>query len=312
VKTFLTLLRREWWEHRGGFLWAPAALLGVIVLIALLPLLGADVRLSFSIERHTGEHVERAAGELEGGVLALFDVSGWPDSEAAARSERIRYLLARPFMLLHLLVAGFVLLGALHDERRDRSVLFYRSLPVSDTQTVLSKLVLAVWVAPLITIAAILIAQIALLSTFSISAWLRGAAGIGAAWQQAGLGGAAVEMLTGYLLQGLWALPVYAWLLLVSAAVPWAPAVWALLAPLLLVVLEFVLLDSGGLFRAISEHLSLRALPRPGPWFGGAGGGIGLSEQRALLFDPQLWLGMVVGAAFLAGAVACRRRNADL
>jgi ABC-2 type transport system permease protein len=312
MKTFATLLRREWWEHRAGFFWAPAAILAMVVLIALLPLLGAQATLTITQERHSGTHTEHAVRQWDQSLLALLDVAGWPAEQVAERSAQLRHLVAQPFVLTHLLVALFVLLGALHDERRDRSVLFYKSLPVSDGHTVLSKLVLAVWVAPLVTIAAIVLAQAALLGMFSLMAWLEGRPGIDVVWQQAGLLGGTLELLVGYLLQGFWTLPIYAWLLLVSAAVPRAPFVWAALVPLLLIVLDFVLLDSGTVYTAISDHLSFHALPRPPPLFASSGPAVGLPEQGALLLAPQLWLGVIIGAAFLSGAIWFRRRNAEL
>jgi ABC-2 type transport system permease protein len=312
MNAFVALLQREWWEHRAGFFWAPLAILAIVVLIAVLSLLGGEASVSISYERHSGSHTEQAVRQWNQGLMALLESSGLTGDQSADRSAQLRYLLAQPFVLTHLLVAVFMLLGALHDERRDRSVLFYKSLPVSDAQTVLSKLVLAVWIAPMATIAAIVLAQLSLLSLFSLGAALQGAPGAGLAWRQAGVPGGALELFVGYLLQGLWTLPVYAWLLLVSAAAPRVPFLWATLIPLLLVALESVLLGGRRLYGAIGDHLSLRALPRPPPLFGEGGPAVGLAEQLALLGHAQLWLGVALGAVFLAGATWLRRRNAEL
>ena len=314
MKPFVTLLKREWWEHRAGFLWTPLALLGVFLLVALLSLAGSgEGSLTFSFERSQGTHTERQLHQWDQGVLGLLDVSGWTAEQIAERSAQFRHLVARPFLLAHLLVAIFVLLGALHDERKDRSVLFYKSLPVSDGQTVASKLVLAVWIAPLATIAAIVATQLALLLLMSLTGALQGTAGVSTLWLHGGLLGGALELLVGYLLHGLWALPVYAWLLRVSAAATRAPFLWAALIPLMLVVVESAVLGSAKLRAAIVDHLAFRALPRPPSWLGGDGDvAIGLAEQLALLLQIELWLGLAVAAAFLVGATWFRRRNAEL
>ncbi|MFU8817365.1 MAG: hypothetical protein ACNA7W_18610 [Pseudomonadales bacterium] len=313
MKPFVALVRREWWEHQAGFLWTPLVICGLMVLIALPLLAGGEADVSVSFERQQGTHTERQLHQWDQGLLGLLDVSAWSSQQIAERSAQSRHLVARPFQLVHLLVAIFVLLGALHDERKDRSVLFYKSLPISDGQTVASKLVLAVWVAPLVTVAAVVFTQLALLLMISAAGAMRGASGVASLWQQAGLLRGALELLFGYLLQGLWTLPVYAWLLLVSAAAPRVPLLWAALIPLLLVVLEAALLGSATLRAAIVDHLAFRALPRPPPWFGGEGqAGVGLPEQLALLLQGELWLGLAIAVGFLAATVWFRQRNAEL
>ena len=138
-------------------------------------------------------------------------------------------------------------LGALHDDRKDRTVLFWKSVPVTDVETVLSKLITAVWVAPAATIAMILAAQVFLLTVISGLVATRETLSIWPIWANSGLFTGLVELLVGYLIQGLWALPLYGWLLFISAAVNRLPFLWALLAPAALVALEALVgLTSGG------------------------------------------------------------------
>src|SRR5688500_3753928 len=53
-----------------------------------------------------------------------------------------------PIMLTTLIIAFFYGLDALHGERRDRSILFWKSLPVSDRTPVLSKVLVMMAVLP--------------------------------------------------------------------------------------------------------------------------------------------------------------------
>ena len=266
TRTWLTLLRREWWEHRGGFFWAPLAVLGLVLLAATLVLGAAssqDATLRVETQEQHGADSATRSFEWQGGLVGLLDFSQWTPSELEGRAARFRAVIAQPFVIVHFLVAVFVLLGSLHDDRRDRSVLFWKSMPVSDTETVASKLIFAVWVAPLVSIAAILLAQLGTLTLLTVFGQSAGAGGVGKLWLHAGLPGGTLTLLSGYLVQGLWALPVYAWLLLVSAAAPKVPFVWALLVPLGLVVLESVALGTDTFRHWIEAHLRFAALPRP-------------------------------------------------
>jgi len=321
-RRWLTLLRREWWEHRGGFLLAPLAVLVVVLLGATLVLGAAssqETTLRYETQEQHGADTSTRTFEWQGSLVGLLDFRQWSKPEFERRAARFRALIAQPFVIVHFLVAVFVLLGSLHDDRKDRSVLFWKSMPVGDVETVASKLVLAVWVAPLVTVTAILLAQLGTLGLLSVFGHAAGAGGVGQLWLHAGLPAGTLTLLTGYLVQGLWALPVYAWLLLVSAAAAKVPFVWALLVPAGLAALESVALGSAELWDWLNAHLRLAALPRPpgsllGTGFGDATAepGVGLPEQLALLFSAEMASGLAVAALLLAAAVHFRRRNNDL
>jgi len=316
MRLWMTLLRREWWEHRGGFLWTPLAILALVLLGAGLTLSLAssnEAQLSYQIEEQAGADSASRAFEWRGNLLELLDFSQWSTPVFSRRAAQFRAFVAQPFILAHFLVAVFVLLGTLHEDRKDRSVLFWKSMPVSDAETVFSKLILAVWVAPLVTIAAILLAQIGTLLLLTTAGLAADASGIGHTWMHAGIPNGAVTLITGYLVQGLWALPVYAWLLLVSAAAPKVPFVWALLVPMGLSALESIALGSSALSSWIKAHLGFAALPRPESVDDGlVRPGVGLAEQISLLFSADMAIGLAAAAVLLAGAVRFRARNNDL
>ncbi|KAB7762185.1 ABC transporter permease, partial [Xanthomonas maliensis] len=135
-RTFLWLLKREYWEHRGGFVWAQVITGGIAVFFALL---GAVIGAVNARNQLSG--VDFNAGDLSGYTRTLGQVG---DGLLLGGIGIASVVLA--------FVVFFYALGSLYDDRRDRSVLFWKSLPVSDVQTVLSKAAWALLLAPLISI----------------------------------------------------------------------------------------------------------------------------------------------------------------
>ncbi|MCY3792848.1 MAG: hypothetical protein OXG51_00560 [Gammaproteobacteria bacterium] len=320
---FIGLCRREWLEHRGGFLWAPASVAAVIVVaVALVLIVGqlnlARVDLDLDISEAPGSNTEiridgedTSIGGLVDGWLAHHE---WTDEALSTHLAALRRGVAEPFHYVYFIVLVFVLLGALYDDRKDRTVLFWKSVPVTDTETVLSKLVTAVWVAPAATIAMVLAVQVFLLTVISGLAATRETLGIWSIWANSGLFIGLVELLAGYLIQGLWALPVTGWLLFISAAVNRGPFLWALFAPAALLVLEALVGLTSAVRDFIHDHLAFRALPRARPSDEDAleHGVTGLGDSIGLLVTVELWMGIAVGAAFLAGAVHLRRTKNEI
>ncbi|MYF11801.1 MAG: hypothetical protein F4229_12600, partial [Gammaproteobacteria bacterium] len=228
MNSFVGLCRREWLEHRGGFLWAPTSVGAVIVVAVVLVLIVgqldmARVDLDLDLSEAAGSDMEvRIEGE-DTSILDLVNVwlttHEWTDQALSAHLSGLLRGIAEPFHYVYFIVLVFVLLGALHDDRKDRTVLFWKSMPVTDAETVLSKLVTAVWVAPAATIAMILAVQVFLLTVISGLVATRETLSIWPIWANSGLFIGLVELLVGYLIQGLWALPLYGWLVVGSAGV---------------------------------------------------------------------------------------------
>lgn len=319
MQTMLALLKREWHEHLVGFAWGPAAVLAVVVLmtclaVALAGFGSAEIHYSSDTYDETGHR--RREVEIDDSFTTLsrfIDYGSWSDAELGENTERFRIAVARPFEFTYLLIAVFVLLGSLYEERRDRSVLFWKSMPVTDTESVLSKLIAAAWLAPVAVIAAIVLAQVFLMLVLSSLIWSEALGGVGRLWWHSGLLQGVVELVVGYAVQGLWALPLYAWLLTVSAAVPRVPFVWAVAAPLLAMVVERVAFGTETIRAFVVTHAELVALPNTDRVENGIRKtAVGLPEQFDLLFSGQMWLGLAVGALLLWLAVYFRRRNNDL
>jgi len=196
---------------------------------------------------------------------------------------------------------------ALYSERRDRSILFWKSLPVSDLTTVLSKASIPLVVLPLIAFALSLAVQVALVLITAVLP-VRGV-GAGSLGTRPPLFEMWLVMLYGLTVHALWHAPLYGWLLLVSGWARRTPFLWAVLPPLALGVVErmaFQTTHFGSLMRyrvmgAMKEAFVLEP--------GNKGHITRLTQLDPLGFlgAPGLWIGLVAAAAFLAAATRLRR-----
>ena len=213
---FAGLLRREWLEHSSAFLWAPASVLAVMLLASVSILLGGDVMTDVSSAERQELHERLGKGAQESGpfealAAMTLDAAGSTDEELSSKLEALQHGIAEPFRYIFVIVAFFALIGCIYDERKDRSVLFWKSMPVSDASTVLSKIVFVLWLAPLATVAAILLAQFA--SVVLSSMFVESGMG-GRIWRLSGLWSNPFELLVFYGLYGLWLLPFASWAVL--------------------------------------------------------------------------------------------------
>jgi ABC-2 type transport system permease protein len=138
------LLRREFWEHKGGFFWAPAVAGGIFVLLSLM---GIIVGLVAARKIPDGATINTDSGsfQVNGMNLAMLtDNVSAEDLREIGNAIDVSLFMAASWPLIVLaFVVFFYCLGSLYDERKDRSVLFWKSLPVSDAETVLSKVLSA-------------------------------------------------------------------------------------------------------------------------------------------------------------------------
>src|SRR6266436_5111210 len=269
-------VQRELWENRSIYL-APLAVAAVVLFGFLIATIGRAMS--------TPDPARKAA------VLAE------PNSFAA--------MLA---MLTAFIVGMFYCLDALHGERRDRSILFWKSLPVSDLTTVLSKASIPLVVLPLLVFAIIVATQLIMLLV--ATAVLLGN-GVTAAtlWSQLPLFQMSLALLYGLTVIALWLAPIYGWLLLVSGWARRTTFLWAVLPPLALCVVEKIAFNTS----YFASLLKYRLIG----WFTQAfvfeaHGGVSADPLIQLtpgnfLSTPGLWIGLAFAAAFLAAAARLRR-----
>lgn len=225
VDKFKLLLRREFWENRGGFFWAPI-ITGIIACVfTLIGIIGGSALL----------YRAKSEGNIRWDDSGIITEAGTEATRQAIGGTGDVFFLMGVGLALAVLVfvVFFYSLGALYDERRDRSVLFWKSLPVSDSQTVLSKVTWALVLAPALSIGIGLLIGIVILLLMTVAFYLNGIPDAGSLLFDSHplkvlLG--VLSMLPVYL---FWALPTIGWLMLCSAWANRLPFLWAVLVPIL-------------------------------------------------------------------------------
>jgi len=224
-------------------------------------------------------------------------------------SVAMPYNVAAGFLIVTaFIVAGFYCLEALHTERRDRSILFWKSLPVSDLTTVLSKASIPLVVMPLIIFAVILATQIIML-LLSTAMLLGNGPSIAMLWARLPLLRMSLGLLYALPTIVLWHAPIYAWLLLVSGWARRAPFLWAVLPPVAISVVERIAFNTSHVASLLNYRL-----------FGWATQAFSFQRRGGVPIDPLaqvtpwtflstpgLWIGLTFAAIFLAVAVRLRR-----
>ena len=311
------LLQREFWEHKGAFFWAP-----VVVAAALVLLIGGGFVYGLLT-------TDMANIQIDGqNVVAI---QGIPHDMRSKLADIIAsgYLgAAAPLFVMLPVVVFFYCLAALYDDRRDRSILFWKSLPMSDQETVLSKVVTALLVAPMITIAVGVAASLLLLIIGLVGTAAKGLNLLAPVLSDINLYLSPLYLLAFLPLYILFALPTVGWLLMVSA---WARSkvfLWAVGTPLVaIVVLKWVDFIIGRFAnRSLNvdwfvEEVVARGLLGllPGIWLadldnsslaqmdGHLNGAILLAHSYSALASPGVWLGALAGAAMIFAAMRLRR-----
>jgi ABC-2 type transport system permease protein len=282
VQRFYWSVRRELWESRSIYV-AP-------LVVAALFMLGFLIS-TRSLPRK------------------FLELSALDPERQAARLALPFEIAAMAMIVISFIVGMFYCLGALHNERRDRSVLFWKSLPVSDLTVVLSKAFVPLAILPAVTFVVVLATHVIML-VWSTLVLLANDLSVTVLWTGVPLLQMDIVLLYGVVALALWHAPIYGWLLLVSGWARRAPFLWAVLPPAGLCLVEGVAFESSHVAHAIGARLTGFADQA----FDFNAPGVAVDPLRALdpvryLSSPDLWLGLVVTAGFLAAAVWLRRRR---
>jgi ABC-2 type transport system permease protein len=277
-------VRRELWEYRSIYI-APLAAAAVYLLGFLISL-------------------RRLPGKMRD--LAPLDPAGQ------------QHVIAMPYdfaaglmMAVALIVGVFYCLDTLHGERRDRSILFWKSLPVSDVTAVLAKASIPLVVLPLFAFSVTVVTQFIMLL---LSSAVLGANGISVASYWMHLAFFQTSVMLFYHLFTVHVLghaPFYAWFLLVSAWSRRAAFLWAFLPPLAIAFVEKIAFNTSYFGEMLLAQLSggTEAIPFPGRM--PIDPGMQLTPGYFLL-SPGLWIGLIITAVFLAAAVRLRRNRGPI
>ena len=296
VKPFYWSLRRELWENRSIYI-APLAVAGIILVSALIGFL-------------------RASGQFP--FHALVDV---PPGQFRIAGIAMYFSLAGILSVTAAIVGWFYCLDALSGERRERSILFWRSLPVSDVTTVLSKVLVGMGIVPLVTLIVGLALFLVLLLTASIVLMANGGGG-GQLLANAAIGESLFVHVYAAIAAILWGAPLYAWAIFVSSWARRAPFLWALMVPAGIALAEglafgtkhfltmissrwdggikYAFVESAQSLQAQEGDVKFDASQFPESF-------ISLMDPGRYLSQPGLWIGLIVAAAFIAAAIWMRR-----
>lgn len=272
-------VRRELWEYRSIYV-APLAAAAVSLFAFLISL----IRLP---------HKMRALSALD------------PTQQHRAIVMPF-HLAAALIMAAAVIVSVFYCLDALHGERRDRSILFWKSLPVSDLTTVLSKAIIPLVVIQLVAFAITFATQWIMLLLGSVVLLGSGLSLI-TLWTQLSLLPMSLMLLYHLLtIHSLWYAPIYSWLLLVSAWARRAAFLWAVLPWLAIFVVEKIAFNTSHFATMLGHHFMGGAEAVASPGMFPVDPGMHITPAK-FLSAPGLWIGLAISAAFLAGAVRLRR-----
>lgn len=289
-RTLLSLVHREFWEHRA--LWiAPSVVAALMVLGALI----ATVKYRLPDTDFSGDE------GLQPGMTMY----------AVAQSA-----VSTPLSVVTVIVLVFYLLDCLYAERRDRSILFWKSLPVSDGLTVTSKLLVAVVIVPLGVFALGLLLSLVFTGIWQLDAALGRVPAI-PGWDLGGWLQAELALLLCLVVAALWYAPCAAYLLVVSAWARRNPFLWMLLPPVAAVIVERVALGTHyfagfigyrlvGIWPKLFAHMQLHH----GRAFALASG-LDRLHLGAAFSDLDLWLGLLAAAALAYAATRIRRYRDD-
>jgi ABC-2 type transport system permease protein len=294
TKTMQVLIRREFWEHRS--LWITPLIVAGLLVLAAFPIHIGNVDL--------GAHAEDFARPQN--RLSLFTLMVWGQT--------------LPQYLIMTIVVSFYLMDCLYLERKDRSILFWKSLPVSDATTVISKLLTGLVVVPLGVYLTAMVAGVLFQTIWAIRVAFGSLPNVAVAWDTVAWLKVQALMLYGVIVCMLWFAPLAASLLLVSAWARKNVFLWTTLPPLIAIIIERVAFGT----RYTVHLLEYRTW---GIW-DALGVGVETPEDShgrivslAALFDNvsmgkaflniDLWLGLAVAAAFVFAAVRIRRYRDD-
>ncbi len=315
MNRLMALVKREFWENKGAFRTTPLVIGGIYIVLCLMFII-------------TFSHFDNEFQSLK--ELARFIAQ----QDIVLRSE-IMYaitisIIPSLFTLVLAIVVFFYLLGSLFDDRKDRSILFWKSLPASDTLTMASKLLAAMVLAPVIFWVVYVLTHIIIMLIFSVvvlslgeNPWtlLLGLGNPFKGWSM---------VLLSYLAQSVWALPLYGWLMLVSSFAPRMPLLFAILPPVVIAVLQiwieflqtFTLKNN--LFGVIGEWFAnsplIMSADDHGDEFAVAlgipltdtfGHEVTVANMFDRLFSINMLIGLAVAAVFLGAALWLRRRATE-
>jgi ABC-2 type transport system permease protein len=300
IKTQMALLRREFWEHRS--------ILVVPVVVAVL----------ITLTSLTGQVSVKHMDLVDMGIMGATNM---PENAREAALSVVMIGLTSSFIFAMWILTVFYSLDSLYAERKDRSILFWRSIPVTDFETVLSKLLTAMIAIPLVTFVVIVATHLLVLLNVSIWINIRGGSPWHLIWTAVPFLDNWTATLALLIALPLWLSPFIGWFLFVSAFTKRSPLLTAALPIFMLPLLEKMLFDTKILAEAFFERSvqmpliagmdNMELLFQEGQGFDNFENArlslLSLMDLGGFIVNPHLWIGLVVCGLFSAAAIYVRR-----
>ena len=294
-----TMIRREIQEHKLAFIYAPFIVALVLCLVIISVYLGlTDIQtttFNFSTELYDEEFQEdmlRATPESKTAVIrAGLTVLGLP------------ILLTVGFGLLAYSLSTFA------DERKDRSLIFWRSLPVSDLTTVMSKLIFVVIIIPLLVVPNLFLLQLISLLSVSIYFVSNDIVSFGYVWTSYFISDW-FRIIFSLWAQALWTRPILLWLMLAGTYFK-KPVIGAIVPLVALVVLEGIIFKANNIQEFIENRLGFWSRSDSFPIEYAEARVVDISDIYLLLTTQAFWIGIFASVILVAGIVYTRSTNND-
>lgn len=313
-----SLFKREYLDQRTGLVTMPMVVAGLTLFALILGLLTAEYKLGGEISLDLSSITITVDGEVftEEEIAGEFDGAGIKNmiSEAFTGGAAMGIILILPFVVF------FSLLGTLYDDRRERSYLFWKSMPISDTKEVLTKFGFNVFAGPMVLFAWAMLLSFTAMVIVTPFIWAHGGSAFDLLWGPSPF----ISMWFGaagtYMVLALWILPILAWLILASAFAPKKPLIYAAVPIIAIGVAESIMTSGDTYFLEMIasrfEGFGLIMEDILSGGFSSEGSDIDVHSLRpghawtaftASLASAQFWIGQLFTGAFLAGAIYLRR-----
>ncbi len=281
------LFLKEVWDHRRAIIITPAVITGLFVLFMIAAVVtGTEVEIN---DININAQMEEGFAEAE--------------EEGYTPSGIVTRILAGSTALLWIgamFAVTFTALSSLNDERKDGSILFWKSMPVSDTQEVLVKLATVLFVIPLAIFPFALITEFFFAIIITIVGLVNGVD----VWEffisNINVPLLIIINIVPPIIMLLWLSPIIAWFMLVSSFSTRPPFLVAFAVPALIIATEEIFFNGSLLVAAIVSLFE--------NWADNIGEGTFFATSS--FAEPAFWVGLVVTAALTSGAIYFRRRHA--
>ena len=299
IRVLKAMIVREIQEHKVAFVYAPF-FVSIILCFVIASVYFGGTNIQTDQFNFSTEYYDE---EIRQAMQSVSSVS---------RIDIVRTgLLVLGFPIL--LTVGFGLLAyslsTFADERKDRSLIFWRSLPVSDLTTVLSKVFIVTLIVPLMVIPYIILLQLVAMTSASIFFATNDIVSFGWLW------GSYIitdwfRIIFSLWAQALWSLPLFLWLMLAGTYAA-RPIAGAIVPPVILIVLEGIIFKTNLVLEFIENRIGFWSRSDSFPKEYQEIRVVDISDILLLFSTQAFWIGILASVILVAGIVYVRSSNSD-